>query len=162
RVGSAAGQPMMNWRGLLVITAFGCLAAGPAGANCTNPAGTEADIIYNQDYHTYQFCNGSTWIAYGGAAGNGGLVQLSTQTASASASLQFTNLPTTYNTFFLNCFSLILSTNTHLYYRVGEGAGPTWQSGAHYPQSNFFAGVSNTGFTAVTNSTDIIGAAGFN
>jgi hypothetical protein len=48
---------------LLVILA--CLAATPAhGGTCSSPAGKEADIKYNSAYHTYQFCNGTNWIAY--------------------------------------------------------------------------------------------------
>ena len=42
-----------------------CLAAGPAyGGTCSSPTGKEADIVYNADYHTYQFCNGTNWMAY--------------------------------------------------------------------------------------------------
>jgi hypothetical protein len=52
------------------LPAFGilaCLAAGPAyGGTCSSPAGNEADILYNSNYHTYQFCNGTSWVAYGG------------------------------------------------------------------------------------------------
>jgi hypothetical protein len=43
-----------------------CLAAGPVYAGtCTSPAGKEGDIKYNNDFHTYQFCNGTSWIAFG-------------------------------------------------------------------------------------------------
>ena len=52
---------------LLILLA--CLGAGSAEAGCSNPAGNEADIIYNVGYHTYQFCNGTNWIAFGGAGG---------------------------------------------------------------------------------------------
>jgi hypothetical protein len=48
---------------LLIVV---CLAVGSsARAACTNPSGQEADKFYNQDYHTWQFCNGTSWIAYG-------------------------------------------------------------------------------------------------
>ncbi len=40
------------------------LVAAHAYANCTSPTGKEADIKYNGDYHTYQFCNGTNWIPY--------------------------------------------------------------------------------------------------
>jgi hypothetical protein len=58
-------------RGLIKqLPAFGmlaCLAAGPAyGGTCSSPAGNEDDILYNGNYHTYQFCNGTSWIPYGG------------------------------------------------------------------------------------------------
>jgi hypothetical protein len=56
---------------LLILLA--CLGAGPVQAACTNPAGNEADIIYNKDYHTFEFCNGTNWKAWGaGGAGGGG------------------------------------------------------------------------------------------
>jgi hypothetical protein len=37
-------------------------------ADCTSPPGRETDIIYNSNYHTYQFCNGTSWVAYGGGS----------------------------------------------------------------------------------------------
>ena len=43
-----------------------CAAAGPAWAGtCSSPTANEGGIIYNGDYHTYQFCNGTNWIAMG-------------------------------------------------------------------------------------------------
>ncbi len=44
------------------------LAAGPSHATCTDPAGNEADVFYNQSYHTYQFCNGTSWLAFSGGS----------------------------------------------------------------------------------------------
>src|ERR1700752_2975534 len=48
-----------------------CLAAGPVAAGaCSNPTTPgEGDIIYNGAYHTYQFCNGTNWIEFGGGIG---------------------------------------------------------------------------------------------
>jgi hypothetical protein len=48
------------------------LAAGPARAACSSPTGNERDFRYNTDYHTYQFCNGTTWISLGVITGGGG------------------------------------------------------------------------------------------
>jgi hypothetical protein len=125
-------------RALAALTVALCLAAGWAHAACTSPAGNEAAIIYNGDYHTYQFCNGSSWIAYGGAAGVGPMVLISTQTASSSASLQFTNLPTTYNTLFLDCEGLLTSADQDgISGVIGEGAGPTWETTANYTLAEF-------------------------
>jgi hypothetical protein len=43
-----------------------CLASGPVHAGtCSNPAGNEADIKYNGDYHVLQFCNGTSWVNAG-------------------------------------------------------------------------------------------------
>jgi hypothetical protein len=110
-----------------------CCPIGSARAACTNPAGHEADQIYNRSYHTYQFCNGSSWIAFAGAGTAGPMVLISTQTANNSASLQFTSLPTTYNSLFLNCAGLISSVDAvAMDVVVGEGAGPTWETGSSY------------------------------
>src|ERR1700730_10221475 len=44
-----------------------CLESGPVYASaCSNPAGNEGDLQYNKDYHTYQFCNGTSWVVAGG------------------------------------------------------------------------------------------------
>ena len=52
----------------LLLAAVLCPIACVAYAACTSPAGVERDIIYNNDYHTYQFCNGTGWMAYGGGS----------------------------------------------------------------------------------------------
>jgi hypothetical protein len=125
------------WPVLLFALIF--LAAGPARANCSNPTDTEGKFFYNLDYHTFQFCNGTNWIAFGGGGGSsGGLTLISTQTASASASLQFSgaNWSSSYNTLFLTCSAIVLTANAHnVSLEVGEGAGPTWETGSHYSQS---------------------------
>jgi hypothetical protein len=41
------------------------LAAGPARAACSGPTGAESNLTYNNDYHTYQFCNGTSWVTAG-------------------------------------------------------------------------------------------------
>jgi hypothetical protein len=132
---------MKQFRALLrlspvLLFALACLAAGPARAGtCSNPTGNESDMTYNKDYHTMQFCDGTTWYSMKGSGGgsSGGLTLISTQTASASASLQFTSLPTTYNTLFLNCSGLITSANTVIpKFYIGEGAGPTWETTSNY------------------------------
>ena len=43
---------------LLFLAVFGPLAAF---ANCTDPAGSEGDIIYNGEYQITQFCDGTDW-----------------------------------------------------------------------------------------------------
>jgi hypothetical protein len=134
------------------------LAAGPARAACSNPTGAEKDMNYNLDYHTYQFCNGTNWMSMaGGGGGSGPMSLISTQTASASASLQFTNLPTSYNTLFLNCAGLIESSTGTFLLQVGEGATPTWQTGAHYSVNNIWTGTGNASVkqTVTTTATDL-------
>jgi len=125
-----------------------CRGEAPLYARtCSNPTGNEADVLYNGDSRTYQFCNGTNWIAEGGIVSDGGLTLISTQqTASNSASLQFTNLPTSYNTLFLNCAGLVISANGNsIYGIVREGAGPTWETTAHYTNWGIGMSVGLTG-----------------
>jgi len=63
-----------------------CLAAGPVHATCAGPTGNETDIIYNGAYHTYQFCNGTSWMPFG-AIGTAAVPSSGTPSG-----LSFTNL----------------------------------------------------------------------
>jgi hypothetical protein len=136
-----------------------CLVwAGPVDAGtCSNPTGNEGDMIYNgAPSHTWQFCNGSTWIAMGAIGSTGGLMLISTQTASSSASLQFTNLPTSYNTLFLNCAGLLAGTaGGHMLVQIGEGAGPTWETTSHYVTAGCNGTSNGTGGCSGATNTDL-------
>jgi hypothetical protein len=46
--------------------------AAPAFADCTNPAAPAGMIVYNQDQHVPQYCDGVNWIASGPVPGAGG------------------------------------------------------------------------------------------
>ena len=113
----------------VLLFALACLAAGQARAGCTNPTGNESDMTYNKDYHTMQFCNGTTWMSMsGGGPGSGPMSLISTQTASASASLQWTGLGS-YNNYELVCSNILPVTNSvNFRLQFGEGAGPTWKT----------------------------------
>jgi len=50
--------------GLSILLA-GVVTSQPASAACANPPGNAADQIYNLTCHTWQFCNGSSWVAFG-------------------------------------------------------------------------------------------------
>lgn len=56
---------------------------GTTRAQCTPPAGIKGEIVYNDDYATLQFCDGTAWIGMGGALG-GGLVDGDTGDISVS------------------------------------------------------------------------------
>lgn len=43
----------------------------PALAACTNPAGAEGEMIYNDDFNVAQFCNGTSWVSMSGGASAG-------------------------------------------------------------------------------------------
>jgi hypothetical protein len=107
----------------------GAVKLSDTGQNCGHAADTGA-VRFNSSTQRLQYCvNGSGWRNVNEGPG----VLISTQTASASASLQFTSLPTSYNTLFLNCAGLLPSANATFYsIYLGEGAGPTWETGAHY------------------------------
>jgi hypothetical protein len=98
--------------------------------------GTGADLAVANDSSVGLQYDGtaSRWRVTGGTAGaSSAIVLISTQTASNSASLQFTALPTTYNTLWLNCTGLLVSADgNYILPLIGEGAGPTWETGAHY------------------------------
>jgi hypothetical protein len=71
-------MPTITVLGRLLLPApLVCLLAAPIYANCSNPTGKEKDIIYNEDYHTYEFCDGTQWFSMGkpipaGGRGRGG------------------------------------------------------------------------------------------
>ena len=124
------------------------LLGSPAGAaNCN--AGNTGAIRYNSTTPSIEFCNGTSWAV------DGGMTLISTQTASGAATLQFTSLPTAYNTLFLNCEGLIESSNTAsiFYFYVGEGAGPTWETTAHYSEVQIGADDANNSFALGDNTS---------
>src|SRR5690348_3302937 len=50
---------------LFLANLLAFLPAAPIYAGCPKPTGNEKDIIYNDDYHTYEFCDGTQWISMG-------------------------------------------------------------------------------------------------
>jgi hypothetical protein len=104
---------------------------------------------------TLEACNGTSWIPI-----DGGMHFISTQTASSSASLQFSgaNWSSGYNTLFLNCTGLLVSTSpAYLELVVGEGATPTWEAGSHYTNIRTYNWVNGGGpGGGTTTATDIL------
>jgi hypothetical protein len=47
---------------------------GAGGAGCSNPAGSEGNVMYNKDYRVAQYCDGTNWVAMGGVIPITGLV----------------------------------------------------------------------------------------
>jgi hypothetical protein len=147
---------------LLLLCGLACLAAGPVYADCTSPAGNERDIIYNNGFHTYQFCNGTNWMPFGaiGGGGGGGLTLISTQTASSSASLQWTGLGA-YGTYFLHCHGMHPVTNGGNFgAQFGEGATPTWETGSSYwgavgSNPNSYIALDNGGQSSSTQGQEV-------
>ena len=48
---------------LLLLPVLFLLLPSAARADCVNPAGVEANIIYNKAYRVYQFCDGADWMS---------------------------------------------------------------------------------------------------
>lgn len=102
---------------------------------------------------TLEACNGTSWIPI-----DSGMHFISTQTASASASLQFTSLPTTYNTLFLNCAGLLFATNdASLVVETGQGAGPTWNLSNYSRVDRYTTTQPTNSFAQTKTATDAIG-----
>lgn len=57
--------------------------AGTASAACTDPVGSAGDTLYNTDYATMQFCNGTTWISM---AASGMLTELDPKVSTLTSS----------------------------------------------------------------------------
>jgi hypothetical protein len=92
--------------------------------NCKTASAAGA-IRYNSTTTGIQYCDGVSWKAIGGMA------LISTQTASASASLQWTGLGSSYQYYQLNCSGLTPSTAALFEVQVGEGGTPTWETSGY-------------------------------
>lgn len=60
---------------LLSLFLFFSFIPSIAQAACSNPAGEAGEQIYNADYKTMQFCDGTNWISMKGGAVGGNLPQ---------------------------------------------------------------------------------------
>lgn len=58
----------------LMLFSFVAFSSAASYAACTAPVGAEGHMIYNKDYKTAQFCDGTDWwsMKSGGAASGGG------------------------------------------------------------------------------------------
>src|SRR6266704_2796504 len=97
------------------------------------------------------------WVFPSGAGGGGGasgaLTKISTQTASNSATLDFTGLGTTYNHLLLDCDNIIPASNgTGMYLRVGTGS-TTWSS-VNYDWRYDTVNTGDTTTTSANNNND--------
>lgn len=54
---------MIKFRALLFAAALAVLLPATAQAACSNPAGNEGDLVYNQGWRIAQFCDGTNWQA---------------------------------------------------------------------------------------------------
>jgi hypothetical protein len=136
--GKVVKAGFMSRIALYILASFALLfLPHPARAACSNPAGNEKDMIYNGDYHTYQFCNGISWMKMpGGVGAKGAMTQISTQNVSAGSSIQFTGLGSSYYYFKLLCTDVITSSSSaDLQLQFGEGGAPAWET-SNYVSAN--------------------------
>lgn len=63
RTGKKSGS-LIRLRGIAAL-ALVMLAPLAAKADCTTPAGVEADMYYNTTHKRVQFCDGTNWINMG-------------------------------------------------------------------------------------------------
>lgn len=48
----------------VIAALFLAICGGPAYADCSGPTATEGKFVYNQDFHTYQYCDGTSWKSF--------------------------------------------------------------------------------------------------
>jgi hypothetical protein len=147
-IGTTTPQAALDVNGAVrVASTVATCAAGNAGA-----------VQYTGGL--LKFCNGSSWqpVSFGGPG-----VLIATLTASSSANLRFSgsNWSSSYNTLFLNCGNLLTSaTGTVINVWVGEGAGPTWETTAHYTDSVIDLTNGNTGHNTAGDADIVAGDGG--
>jgi len=108
---------------------------------------------------TFYGCNGSSWVPM-----DSGMHLISSQTVSGATTLAFSgsNWSSSYNTLILSCPNLTESSDGGgEYFLVGEGGGPTWETGAHYINNQLVYENGAAGsFTYTTGATAIPGTPG--
>lgn len=124
-LGSTAttGNPLYfaRFTGALTLTHNGTSLILPGSANITTAAGDSAIFEYlgsgNWRCLNYAKIDGSPVV------GSSALVKISTQTASASANIDFTGLSSTYKKYILEIIDYVPSAAQSVYLRVDAGSG---------------------------------------
>jgi hypothetical protein len=138
------------------VLAFFLLAGEPAEAACSSPTGVEGTQIYNTDYHTMEFCNGTNWIAAGANSA------LSVLTAAISTNTIDNTLYTqTWNWSTLATGTSGLSLNAT---NASGGANSTLTvtnatTGAGFGVASTLSGASNTGYALYGSNSSASGYA---
>lgn len=119
----------------------------PRGTTAQRTGTTAGQVRYNTTENKLEFYNGSGWRLVDQIDSAGDMIHLSTQTASNSATIDFTSLmSSTYRYYKVFIHNLLpVTSGTVLYLRVSTDNGSTWKSGA----SDYYQHVSTIGSGAV-------------
>jgi hypothetical protein len=135
--------------GLTTTTAYGVIHGGTTSTGNFQNSGIpgSSGTVYTS--------NGPSALPSWQTAG-GGLVKLSTQTASVSSSIQFNNLlSTTYNVYMIVIDNLVPSATQSLELQVGTGAGPTYSTSGYSGINNNISGGTLGGSASATSNMTI-------
>ena len=134
--------------GAATFTDAGVLIGNSTGAIQVTTAGTTGQVLTS---------NGSGVDPTFQAAAGGALIFLSTQTASASASLAFTSmLSSTYNNYEIDLNDIVLSTaTTELTLQVSTDNGSTWKTSGYISNSAYIVSGS-PGYIGTTSGCALI------
>lgn len=99
--------------------------------------------------------NGTNWVnAAESGGGSGDLVLISTATASNSASIEFTGIDNTYNTYLVIVSDLVAVSDSELWMRTSSNNGTSYDSGASDYQFSSVFHYSNNSTLTVFGSTN--------
>lgn len=134
------------------MTTKGDLIVGDTGGSPIRKAvGTDTHVLTADSTAT----GGIKWAAAGG--GGGGLVFIDAQTASSSATLDFTGIDGTYDVLLFQLVNVLPATDAvDLLVRMGTGGGPTYDTGTNYDWSHGYTYSGTPGTEGATNATAIL------
>lgn len=129
-ISSSSGDITITPTGIVDMTASTDHFLPPTGTTGQRTGSTAGELRYNSTDNVLEYYNGSGWVQI--SSSSGGMTLLSTQTASASATVDFDNVfDSTYEVYMVTFSNVISATDgVSFNMRVGTGAGPTYQSGA--------------------------------
>ena len=148
-----SGPPEMKRGELICVIIAGlALLLSPlsALAGCSNPTDSENKLMYNSDYHTYQFCNGTNWVIAGqilSAAASGpsgpqtiGDLNVEGSTDSGNANWLISQPATLGHAAAIQSLSIYVTTAAgNLRLGIYDATGPSGGPGAKEAETNAFA-----------------------